>query len=36
MQTIHIHDKKFSLSITEEEIQAAVRRVGEEIGRAHV
>lgn len=33
MQTIQIHDKKFTLSITEEEIQAAVRRVGEAINR---
>lgn len=33
MQTIQIHDKKFSLSIKEEEIQAAVRRVGEAINR---
>ena len=33
MQTIQIHDKKFTLSITEEEIQAAVKRVGEAINR---
>ncbi|MDD4490237.1 MAG: hypoxanthine phosphoribosyltransferase [Paludibacter sp.] len=33
MQTIQIHDKKFSLSITETEIQAAVRCVGEAINR---
>ena len=31
MKTIQIHDKKFTLSITESEIQAAVRRVGEAI-----
>ena len=31
MKTIQIHDKKFSLSITEAEILAAVRRVGEAI-----
>ena len=33
MQTIQIHDKQFALSITENEIQAAVKRVGEEINR---
>ena len=33
MNTIQIHDKKFRLSISEAEIQAAVRRVGEEINR---
>ncbi|MDD4199660.1 MAG: hypoxanthine phosphoribosyltransferase [Paludibacter sp.] len=33
MQTIQIHDKKFVLSIKEDEIQAAVRRVGEAINR---
>ena len=31
MKTIQIHDKKFSLSITEAEILAAVRRVGDAI-----
>ncbi|MEA4936940.1 MAG: hypoxanthine phosphoribosyltransferase [Paludibacter sp.] len=33
MNTIQIHDKKFTLSITEAEIQAAVKRVGEAINR---
>jgi len=33
MKTIQIHDKRFRMSIPEEEIQAAVRRVGEEINR---
>lgn len=33
MQTIQIHDKQFALSISENEIQAAVKRVGEEINR---
>lgn len=33
MGTIQIHDKKFIRSITEEEIQAAVKRVGEAINR---
>ena len=33
MQTIQIHDKQFALSISENEIQAAVRRVGEDINR---
>jgi hypoxanthine phosphoribosyltransferase len=31
VKTIQIHDKKFVLSIKEEQIQAAVRRVGEAI-----
>ena len=31
MSTIQIHDKRFTLSIPEAEIQAAVKRVGEEI-----
>jgi len=33
MDTIQIHDKKFALSISEIEIQAAVKRVGEAINR---
>ena len=33
METIQIHDKKFTLSITEAEIQAAVKLVGEAINR---
>ncbi|MEA4982109.1 MAG: hypoxanthine phosphoribosyltransferase [Paludibacter sp.] len=33
METIQIHDKKFTLSITEAEIQAAVKQVGEAINR---
>jgi hypoxanthine phosphoribosyltransferase len=33
MNTIQIKDKKFSLSIPEEEIQAAVKKVGEAINR---
>jgi len=33
MSIIHIKDKKFSLSIPEAEIQAAVRRVAEDINR---
>lgn len=33
MRTIQIHDKKFTLSISEDEIQAAVKRVGEAINR---
>lgn len=33
MDTIQIHDKKFRLSVTEAEILAAVKRVGEEINR---
>lgn len=33
MNKIQIHDKTFSLSISEEEIQNAVARVGEEINR---
>lgn len=33
MKTIQIHDKKFALSITEEEIQAAVKRVADELNR---
>jgi hypoxanthine phosphoribosyltransferase len=33
MDTIQIHDKKFALSISENEIQAAVKRVGEAINR---
>ena len=33
MDTIQIHDKKFVLSISENEIQAAVKRVGEDINR---
>jgi len=33
MDTIQIHDKKFRLSVTEAEIQAAVQRVGEAINR---
>jgi hypoxanthine phosphoribosyltransferase len=33
MDTIQIHDKKFRISISEAEIQAAVRRVGEAINR---
>lgn len=33
MNTIQIHDKKFTLSITEAEIQAAVKHVGEAINR---
>lgn len=33
MKVIKIHDKKFSLSIAEDEIQKAVKRVGDEINR---
>jgi hypoxanthine phosphoribosyltransferase len=33
MDTIQIHDKKFVLSISEAEIQAAVKQVGEAINR---
>lgn len=33
MNTIQIHDKKFTLSITEAEIQAAVKSVGEAINK---
>lgn len=33
MDTIQIHDKKFTLSISENEILAAVKRVGEAINR---
>lgn len=33
MSTIQIHDRKFTLSISEAEIQAAVKRVGEAINR---
>ncbi len=33
MKTVQVKDKKFELSISEEEIQAAVKRVGEAINR---